>query len=383
MQIPWHAEKLSLAVTISLLVLTTPLSAADRTELRKAVQRSIPLLQLSAAEYTDQRDCFSCHHQALTSMAAALASQRGLSVDRKKVEWQSEFTAEFFLARKDQLAQGQGVPGGPYTAAYAALQLAADRAEEGVTRKLLSSYLLATADKQGGWRIGTHRPPIEDSDFTATALAVAALRLNVEASQSQQLAGLLRDSTRWLVQQPADTTEDRVFQLLGLYWSQLPGDASTELGWQQLFSAASLSWSEQAEDVFRRQADELIRRQQDDGGWSQLDGGESDAYATGQALVTLLGTGQLRPAQRVVRRGLDYLLSTQLADGSWYVKSRSKAFQKQFESGFPHGKDQFVSIAASSWATMAITLALPIRSVRSRSVSIRSEQRGKRAKGAD
>jgi squalene cyclase len=135
--------------------------------------------------------------------------------------------------------------------------------------------------------------------------------------------------------------------------------------------------------VFRRQADELIRRQQDDGGWSQLDGGESDAYATGQALVTLLGTGQLRPAQRVVRRGLDYLLSTQLADGSWYVKSRSKAFQKQFESGFPHGKDQFISIAASSWATMAITLALPIRSARSRSVSIRSVQRGKRAKGAD
>jgi hypothetical protein len=43
------------------------------------------------------------------------------------------------------------------------------------------------------------------------------------------------------------------------------------------------------------------------------------------------------------------------------VGSRSKPFQTYFESGFPYGKDQFISLAASSWATTALALALPPR----------------------
>jgi hypothetical protein len=63
----------------------------------------------------------------------------------------------------------------------------------------------------------------------------------------------------------------------------------------------------------------------------------------------------------VYRRGVGFLLKTQLADGSWLVHSRSKPFQTYFESGFPHGKDQFISMAASAWATTALALACPPR----------------------
>ena len=55
--------------------------------------------------------------------------------------------------------------------------------------------------------------------------------------------------------------------------------------------------------------------------------------------------------------GVAYLVKTQLSDGTWLVKSRSKPFQTYFESGFPHGKDQFISIAGSCWATTALILA--------------------------
>jgi hypothetical protein len=41
------------------------------------------------------------------------------------------------------------------------------------------------------------------------------------------------------------------------------------------------------------------------------------------------------------------------------VASRSLAFQTYFESGFPYGKDQFISAAASGWAAAALALALP------------------------
>ena len=56
---------------------------------------------------------------------------------------------------------------------------------------------------------------------------------------------------------------------------------------------------------------------------------------------------------------LRYLLSKQLTDGSWLVTSRSKPIQSYFESGYPHGTNQFISISAASWATTALTLALP------------------------
>jgi hypothetical protein len=102
-----------------------------------------------------------------------------------------------------------------------------------------------------------------------------------------------------------------------------------------------------------------LKTQRDDGGWAQLDSLKSDAYATGSALVALHQAGALPTTDPAYQRGLKFLLATQQDDGSWHVKSRSKPFQLYFESGFPHGKDQFISLAASSWATTALVLALP------------------------
>ena len=71
--------------------------------------------------------------------------------------------------------------------------------------------------------------------------------------------------------------------------------------------------------------------------------------------------GEVRADHPAVRRGVQYLLDTQLEDASWHVATRAKPFQKYFESGFPHRKDQFISIAGSGWATLALLLALPER----------------------
>ena len=86
----------------------------------------------------------------------------------------------------------------------------------------------------------------------------------------------------------------------------------------------------------------------------------SDAYATGSALVVLHLAGAVPTDHPAYRRGLHFLIRTQREDGSWYVKSRSHPFQTYFESGFPHGPDQFISAAASGWAVAALALACPI-----------------------
>jgi hypothetical protein len=54
-----------------------------------------------------------------------------------------------------------------------------------------------------------------------------------------------------------------------------------------------------------------------------------------------------------------FLLATQQEDGSWFTKTRALGFQPYFDGSFPHSYDQWISAAASSWATMALTLALP------------------------
>jgi hypothetical protein len=52
------------------------------------------------------------------------------------------------------------------------------------------------------------------------------------------------------------------------------------------------------------------------------------------------------------------LLKTQRPDGTWHVVTRSRPIQKYVETGFPHGKDQFISSAATGWAATALGLAI-------------------------
>src|SRR6185295_11673436 len=105
--------------------------------------------------------------------------------------------------------------------------------------------------------------------------------------------------------------------------------------------------------VQRSALHDLTTAQRPDGGWAQLTSLQSDAYATGEALVALREAG-VRPDDAAYRRGVQFLLSTQLVDGSWFVRTRSHPTQIYFESGFPHGANQYISAAATNWATLAL-----------------------------
>jgi hypothetical protein len=126
------------------------------------------------------------------------------------------------------------------------------------------------------------------------------------------------------------TTEDRAFAVLGLIW----GSGS--------------------DAAIAKAARELLSLQRPDGGWAQLSALQSDAYATGQALVALHESRVVNVSDAAYQRGIRYLLNTQLADGSWYVQTRAPAIQPYFDSDFPHGPDQFISAAATNWAAMAL-----------------------------
>ena len=179
---------------------------ADDTA-RMAAQRAILLIEKSASTYTEQRDCFSCHHQALTMMTLSHAKLAGLSVRDDTISAQAKFTLEYFGDRKDRLPKGEGVPGGSYSAGYALAGLAAAKEPANETSKALVQYLLKKQNKDGSWRIGTHRPPLEDSHFTATALGIKG---TPEGTHTQR-------ASNWLKQAKAKSTEDHTFKVLGLH----------------------------------------------------------------------------------------------------------------------------------------------------------------------
>jgi hypothetical protein len=83
---------------------------------------------------------------------------------------------------------------------------------------------------------------------------------------------------------------------------------------------------------------------------------ESNAYATGRALFALHAAG-LSVSDPAFQAGTQFLLNTQMPDGSWYVKTRALGVQPYFDSGFPYGVDQYISAAATSWAVIALTQA--------------------------
>ena len=136
----------------------------------------------------------------------------------------------------------------------------------------------------------------------------------------------------WLATAEPHSTEDRAYRLLGL------------------------AWSGAAKETMRKAASALAAEQRPDGGWAQIPTLPSDAYATGEALVALQQSGAL-PADPVCRRGIRFLLNGQAEDGSWYVKRRAIPIQPYFESGFPYGRDQFISASATNWAATALAMA--------------------------
>ncbi|HLJ46566.1 MAG TPA: hypothetical protein VKU01_11195 [Bryobacteraceae bacterium] len=116
-----------------------------------------------------------------------------------------------------------------------------------------------------------------------------------------------------------------------------------------------LVWGGASRAAIDKAAQELASAQQPNGGWAQLPTLPADAYATGKALVALRESGSFGSKSSIFDRGARFLLGTQESDGSWHVRGRSLPVLALFESGFPHGRDQVISAAGTSWAVMALT----------------------------
>lgn len=312
--------------------------AGPSTEaIRRSVERSLPLLTAGAKGAVEhKRQCFMCHNQAIPVFALVAAADRGFPLDREFVQEQMKHTAAFLERNRERYLKGEGQGGQADMAGYALWLLDVGGWKPDETTAAVAEYFLKYQADRDHWKSVSDRPPSEKSPFTSSYVAMRGLSrfgLDDQKDRIEQRRIALR---KWLVETPANDTEEMVFRLRGL----------KETGAE--------------ESVVAEAGRELLKAQREDGGWAQDAMRDSDAYATGSALVALEATGRLGFADPDYRRGLNSLVKTQLDDGSWHVVSHSKPFQPYFESGYPHGADQFISIAGASWATTALALAMPV-----------------------
>ncbi len=324
------------AAAVPAAVAASPAPAASPKD---AIARTIPLLQKTDGVFLKKSGCVSCHNNTLTAMSVAAARGRGVRVDESMAKDNLHTIAQFIDGWRDRAFQGVGIPGDADTVSYILLGMAAEKYPADKATDAMAFFLKRSQMPDGKWKILAHRPPIESSDVEVTALSMRALQLYAPKGAAGYPEAVRR-AAAWLAQTPVESNEDRVFKLLGLKWGG--GSAS----------------------AIQRAGRALAGQQRADGGWAQLSTMTPDAYATGQALVALAESGTVRVSDRAFTRGVQFLLNSQFADGSWHVATRAIALQPLFEIGFPHGPDSWISAAGTNWATLALAKTLPRESLR-------------------
>ena len=204
-----------------------------------------------------------------------------------------------------------------------------------VTDGLVANLLIAQR-RDGRWARGPAlaRPPLNDGDIGRTARAIAPLVAYGPPALAADVSERVGRARTWLVSAPPSTSDDHVMRLSGLV--RATADRA----------------------VVRSAASALVALQRRDGGWGSTPNLPSDALSTAQALWALRASGRVQATDAVHRRAVRFLRATQLPDGSWHVRSRSVEVQPYFESGFPHGRDQWISAAATGWAATALAAEL-------------------------
>ena len=315
------------------------MNAEDVTseQARSAVARIVPWLEKGSAGSTSENKCFTCHNHGIPILALVEAKRHGFDVDVANLTAQLEHTETHLERGRERYLQGKGQGGGVLTAGYALWSLEAGSVTTNETTSAAASFLLQNQSDKDHWTKQGKRPPSDGNEFTATYVALRGLQSYCPSADNTAKEARFEKVGEWLVKTQPKDTEDSVFRLKAL---ELVHADETDIQ-----SAVDL----------------LLAQQRIDGGWGQSAEMESDAYATGTVMAALLKEGGSAADTDMIRRGTRYLIDSQLEDGTWRVTSRADGFQPYYETGFPHDEDQFISIAASSWATIALLRTLPAK----------------------
>ncbi len=282
----------------------------------------------SSDQFFHKSGCFACHEQPAAEFAASAARAKGIAVDEKA---SYERIRQITSTINPVALEGAAALGGADNNLYAVEALVRAGYPSNRITDYLAANLAASQGGDGGWHLpGYSRSPMQDSDFSRTAMAIRALKTYCTPGRASEMKQRIERGKQWLLRAEPAILEDMDMRLVGV-------------------AAAGASAAE-----LRKLAEPILALRDDGGAWAQRPGYPRDAYATGMTLWALNEAGVMRPDAKGVR----FLLDSQSADGSWRVTSRATKFQEYFESGFPYGQDQWISTMATGWAADALALSI-------------------------
>jgi hypothetical protein len=312
-----------------------PHSTSD--DIRRSIGKSLPLLQMSGEKFIarSKGHCVSCHHNLLTALVEEKSRLKGIP-----------FTDTFRIKRVQtmllglQFASNINLPTDflavKFIPAYALMELHADGYAPDPNTDITVDYLMGQQHPDGSFGAEYGRPPQEGGEAHLAALAIRDIQWYATPAKTQKVNEQVTRTRRFLNTYHSDVQQELVFQLLGLQWC-----------------GASAEEKEKA-------ASRLREAQHPDGSWSQLKTMPGDAYATGQALYALAESGAIKPGEESYNKGIAWLLKTQDPTGAWIVQTRAYPIQPFFSSDFPpYDENQYISAAATNWASLALLDALP------------------------
>jgi cytochrome c5 len=313
--------------------------------LNDATEKALAALHTTAAKsresflrHVSKQDCASCHQQYLPMAAVGHARNRSVRFDEEAAREQIDSLAKLTHPVFDHEFMTQTLmhPDPAHTLGYHLFGFVAGGVPPSTMTDGMVHHLVTVQALDGRWFNNVPRPPMASGNVSATALAIHAIKQYGWPGRQEEFVASVERARRWLWTVKAETNEEAVFQLLGLHWAGEPAEKLTGL------------------------ARALRQQQRKDGGWAQLPMLESDAYATGQVLYALVETVKDPVTDLAWQSGLRFLLERQEDNGTWHVARRTFPFQPTMNSGFPHHRDSWISAAATSWAVLALTRALPV-----------------------
>ncbi len=309
-----------------------------------AIDRALSFLSTEVARWPAENGCFSCHNHGDGARALYTAQRLGLTVDtatlaettawlKQPDRWQHQTNSEEFSDPRLTPIQ------------FAGALAAAMRAGTITDRQPLREAAAMIADLQsadGSWpsdAAGAVGSPVTYGTTLVTAAAARALI----AADADRFAPQIEQASRWLAaQRPTNVLSAAAL---------LPGatDPFATLTFPTLLASEPSAPPAPVTDPLAPTAEhraaclELIRQgQHPSGGWGPYVQSAPEPFDTAVVLLALAGEeDSIDPG--LIERGRQFLLDTQVSDGSWPETTR------------PAGAESYAQrLSTTAWATLAL-----------------------------
>ena len=286
----------------------------------QAINRTIAYLSTEVTWWNEKHTCYSCHNNGDAIRALLISRQAGYAVDSKELqetidwlrrpgEWSDNGPDGEFNDRR--LAQLQ------FSSALATAELKQESDHRPL--RIAAGMVASNLQPNGMWpsdQIGTIGSPITLGPFLATAQARNVLR----QADLRGFTEVVDRANRWL----RGSNPKSVLNAAAVLWA-LAHDA------------------EPAAAVARAHCRDLIRRGQSDvGGWGAYVSSATEPFDTAIVILALHADDD-KDQTKMIDKGLDFLIKTQLPDGSWPETTR------------PANRESYAHrISTTAWCLQAI-----------------------------